>query len=139
MNERFPSILLDLLTPVNKLFFGLHMKNLISIILLFTISSIGMAAEKQEACVKYRKDYGWSKGYSVITTVISGSDLNSTVGSFSKFESYATYAVVFWDENQASIYKLPPLSMGSLPSFEQEVEDQEGRKWKIKEGHDFCY
>ena len=106
---------------------------------LLSISSISIAAERQEACVKYRKDFGWSKGYSVVATVISGSDLNSAVGSFSRFEAFATYGVVFWDKDQSSIYKLPPLSMGSFPIFEQEVEDQEGRKWKVKQGHNFCY
>jgi len=96
-------------------------------------------AEKQNACVQYRKDYGWSKGYTVVATVIGGSDLNSAIGSFTKYDSFATYAVVFWGEDQASIFKLPPNSFGSLPIFEQEVEDQEGRKWKIKEGHFLCY
>jgi len=113
------------------------MRKLFLFLMFFAILAYG--SEKQEACVKYRKDYGWSKGYAVIATVISGSDLNSAVGSFTKYDSFATYAVVFWDENQASVFKLPPLSMGSLPMFEQEVEDQEGRKWKIKEGHSFCY
>lgn len=115
------------------------MKKFYSLVILLCISFASFAAEKQEACVKYRKDYGWSKGYSVVATVISGSDLNSAVGSFSRFESFATYAVVFWDEGQASIYKLPASSMGTLPMFEQEVEDQEGRRWRIKEGHSFCY
>ena len=115
------------------------MKNIILLFFLLFLSSASMAAKNQEACIKYQKDNGWSKGYSVVATVISGSDLNSAVGSYSQFESYATYATVFWGEDKVSIYKLPPLSMSSLPIFEQEIEDQEGRKWKIKEGHIFCY
>lgn len=107
--------------------------------MFFFLSLPIFSEEDREACVKYRKDFGWSKGYSVVATVISGSDLNSAVGSLSRFELFATYAIIFWDEGQASIYKLPYLSMGRLPTFEQEVEDQDGRKWKIKEGHDFCY
>jgi hypothetical protein len=114
--------------------------NKILTLLILIFASLGAhAAEKQEACIKFQKEFGWSKGYSVIATVISGSDLNSAVGSFSKYNSFSTYAVVFWDENQASIFELPSLSMGSLPIFEQEVEDQEGRMWMIKAGHDFCY
>lgn len=115
-----------------------HMKSLILLIALFLISPLSFAAEKHDACVKYRKDYGWSKGYSVVATVISGSELNTAVGSLSRFESFATYAVVFWDKGQASIFKLP-LSFGQLPIIEQEVEDQDGKKWKIKENHGLCY
>lgn len=115
------------------------MKNIILLFLLLSFSSVSIAAENQEACVKYQNDSGWSKGYSVVATIISGLDLNSAVGSFSRYESFATYAAVFWGEGQASIYKLPPLSMGSLSIFEQEVKDQEGRKWKIKKGNNFCY
>ena len=60
------------------------MKNIILLFLLLSISSISIAAERQEVCVKYRKDFGWSKGYSVVATVISGSDLNSAVAEFFK-------------------------------------------------------
>jgi len=115
------------------------MKNIILFFLLLSISSISIAAKRQEAWVKYQKDNGWSNGYSVVATVISSSGLNSAVGSFSRFEAFATYGVLFWDKDQASIYKLPPLSMVSFLMFEQEVEDQEGRKWKVQEGHSFCY
>ena len=115
------------------------MKKIIPLCFLLSLSTISMAATNEEACVKYQKEYSWSKGYSIVATVISGSDLNSAVGSYSRFENYATYATVFWGEGKASIYKLPPLSMGSLPIFEQEVEDQDGRKWKIKKDDNFCY
>ncbi|EPX4135688.1 hypothetical protein ACW0FU_004224 [Vibrio vulnificus] len=115
-----------------------RMKSLILLIALFLISPLSFAAEKHDACVKYRKEYGWSKGYSVVATVISGSELNSAVGSLSRFESFSTYAVVFWDNDQASIFKLP-LSFGKLPMIEQEVEDQDGKKWKIKDNHGLCY
>lgn len=107
--------------------------------LTFFLPSSAFAADKAEVCVKYRKDYGWSKGYEVQATVISGSDLNSAVGSFTRFKSFSTYAVVFWDQNEASIFELPAMAMGSIPMFETEVEDQQGRKWKIKEGHSVCY
>ncbi len=110
------------------------------LILFFIIFSIVLhATVKEKACVKYKKSYGWSHGYPVIVTIISGSNLNSVIGSFTKYDSFSTYAIVFWDEHKTSIFKLPPMSMGALPMFEQEVEDQERRKWKIKKGHDFCY
>ena len=97
------------------------------------------AQEKQDACVKYRTEYSWSKGYRIEASVMSGSDLNRAVGSVSRFNAFATYAVVFWGEGQATILKLPTLSMGNLPIIEQEVDDQDGGKWKIQRGHTLCY
>ncbi|GGK17129.1 hypothetical protein GCM10011394_27890 [Luteimonas terricola] len=97
-----------------------------------------MAAKRADACVKYEMEYGWSKGYAVEATVLQGSELNEKVGSFTRFSSFATYAVIFWGEGQATILKLPAMSVGSLPMFEGQAEDQEGRRWKIKEGHMFC-
>ena len=76
------------------------------------VSTLAYAATREEVCVKFEKEYGWSKGYAVQATIISGSDLNSAVGSFNRFKPFSTYAVVFWDENQASIFELPPLSTG---------------------------
>lgn len=96
------------------------------------------ANTKEDVCVKYEKEYGWSKGYAVQATIMSGYDLNSAVGGYSKFKTLSTYAIVFWDDDQASIFELPPLSMGSAPMFETKVTDQEGRTWKIKQGHMFC-
>jgi hypothetical protein len=101
--------------------------------------STAMAAQREEVCIKYQKEYGWSKSYTVIGTVISGSDLNSKVGSLSRFKALSTYVVVFWDDDKATILELPPLSMGSVPMFESEARDQLDRLWKIKQGHTFCF
>ncbi len=116
------------------------MKKIISLLIFWVLSTSVYANEEREACVKYEKEYGWSKGYKVMANVLSGSDLNEAVKSYTRFKSFATYGVVFWGEGQASIFELK-YSYGTLdlPMFEQIVEDQEGRKWKIKEGHDFCY
>jgi hypothetical protein len=97
-----------------------------------------VAGEKTDVCIKYRKDFGWSDGYAVQGIVISGTDLNSAVGSLTRFKSFSTYVVVFWDEGQASIFELPAHSFGKVPMFESEVEDQYGRRWKIKKGHFMC-
>jgi hypothetical protein len=71
-------------------------------------------------------------------TVISGSDLNKAVGSFTRFKTFSTYVVVFWGEEQASIFELPANAFGRIPMMEREVEDQEGRRWKIRQGHFMC-
>jgi hypothetical protein len=112
---------------------------LLAVLLSLVLPTTALAANKTEICVKFRKNYGWSQGYIVQGTVISGTDLNSAVGSFNRFKNFSTYVVVFWDQNQASIFELPGMTMGSVPIFETEVEDQQGRKWKIKEGRLMCY
>jgi hypothetical protein len=111
------------------------------VIAFITVLACGhaAAATRADACVKYEKEDGWSKAYAVEATVIEGSELNQKVGSYTRFKSYSTYAVIFWGEGEATIMQLPAMSMGSLPMFEQKVEDQEGRQWKVKEGHMFCY
>lgn len=103
------------------------------------ISGAAHAADRAPACVKYETEDGWSKSYAVDATILTGSELNHKVGSLTRFNSFATYAVIFWDKNEVTIIKLPGLYMGSLPIFEKEVEDQLGRRWRIKEGHDFCH
>ena len=113
--------------------------NLLLAVTTFLVCSGAQAAERTEACVKYEKEYGWSKSYAVEVTVIEGSELNKKVGSYTRFRSFATYAVIFWDEGEATILELPAMSMGSLPIFESQAKDQEGRLWKIKEGHLFCH
>ena len=106
---------------------------------LFVFSSVSIAAEKSEVCIKYKKGLGWSKGYAVEGTVVSGSNLNSAVDQFSRFKLFSTYVVVFWDEDQASIFELPRSTLGRVPMLREiEVEDQEGRKWKMKKGHFRC-
>lgn len=120
---------------------GIRMMRVIALIAALgsiVVSAYSYAASREEVCVKYEKEYGWSKGYEVQATIISGSDLNFAVGSFNRFNPLSTYAVVFWDEDQASIFELPALTMGSAPMFETRVKDQEGRLWKIKQGHLFC-
>ena len=118
----------------------LVVKNIVKILsLIILFPSLTFASEKENICIKYRKNFGWSKGYSVQGTVISGSDLNSAVGSFTRFKSFSTYVVVFWDEDQASIFELPASSFGSVPIFPAEVEDQEGRKWTISSDNGLCF
>ena len=90
-------------------------------------------------CIKFKKSIGWSKGYTVVGNIISGSELSYSTGNYGKFDILATYAVVFWDDDEASIFKLPVTSFGKLPMFESEVEDQKGAKWKIKKYNYLCY
>lgn len=100
---------------------------------------ISFSKEIVNICIKYKKDIGWSQLYEVRGTVISGSALNSAVGSFTRFKSFSTYVVVFWDDDQASIFELPTSSLGTVPMFATKIEDQEGRTWNIQTNNGLCF
>lgn len=87
-------------------------------------------------CVKYQKQYGWSKGYSVDVNVIKGSTLNRKTGTYD-YDSYATYAVIFWSNDQASVIKLNYYS-GSFTATGTHGVDQQGRQWKLAKTN-LCY
>src|SRR4051794_35887515 len=73
--------------------------------------TLSLAAEREEICAKYQKQDGWwSKDYAVEGTVISGSDLNSKVGSLTRFKNFSTYVVIFWADDQATILELPAMA-----------------------------
>ncbi len=103
---------------------GIGMKRALGILAAIGVvaaTSLVYAASIEDVCINYETEHGWSNGYAVQATIISGSDLNFAVGSYNRFKAFTDYAVVFWDEDQASIFELPALSMGSAPTFETEV------------------
>lgn len=87
-------------------------------------------------CVKYQTQTGWSKGYTVDVNVIKGSTLNRKTGTYN-YDSYATYAVIFWSNEQASVIKLNYYS-GSFTATGTHGIDQQGRKWKLAKTS-LCY
>lgn len=91
---------------------------------------------RETVCAKYMTADGWSKAYKVTATFESGSDLNTATGTFN-YEPYSTYAVIFWDKNEASVLKLA-YYFGALPPGGVEATDQRGRKWHVAEGY-LCY
>jgi hypothetical protein len=109
-----------------------------ALLVVTATASASEPASEEEICVKYEKEYGWSKGYSVTGHLISGSDLNQKTGSLSRFKPFSTYVAVFWEKDEVSLFELPSSSMGSVPIFATEVKDQKGRKWKIQQGNGFC-
>jgi hypothetical protein len=92
-------------------------------------ASSSSGGQKQEVCAKYQTDSGWSQGYTVMATIINGSDLNAETGSYS-YEPYATYAVIFWDQGEASVLNLQYYS-GEITAYETSATDQRGRSWKV--------
>jgi len=119
------------------------------IILLFLVILLTWAAEAKytQTCkVKYRKNYGWSEYYQVDVTFLSGSELNKATRTYN-YETYSTYAVIFWGKDQASVIEVSSYTgcgstvtkncitnkIGNL-----EGEDQQGRTWEICTSN-FCY
>lgn len=118
--------------------YSVHVRFALFFCLCFIWGS-AFAAHKEPACLKYRVDYGWSHGYEVTSTVISGADLNAAVGSYTRFKSYSTYAVVFWGQGEASIFELPAYSIDQLPIIATRVGDQNGREWEISQDNGVCF
>jgi len=86
-----------------------------------------LAAEEIKVCARYETSNGWSKGYSVQARKLTGSEMNRATSSFN-YESWSTYVVIFWDNDQASVIKM---DMPYLSAIGLQGIDQEGRKWEI--------
>jgi len=107
--------------------------------LLFLVISLvapspGYPASRTSACAKYLNT---NKAYKVDVTIIRGSELNQKTYSFD-YNGLATYAVIFWSDNQASVIELD-FFVGSLSPFGTRGYDQEGRPWEISSNTTFCY
>lgn len=114
-----------------------------SFLSVFIFSSIAVDAfaelDNSKACIKYqRADYSWSRGYSVRGFFINGSELNVFArknGYESNNKSNTIYFVVPWKQGG---YTSLDIGRGFLYSYEEEVRDQNAKKWKIKKGWDRC-
>lgn len=85
------------------------------------------AAERLQVCAKYRTSHGWSDGYRVQATKLGGSELNRATGSW-EYNSLATYVVIFWDRDQASVIELSWPFLGPMGT---DGQDQRGTRWEI--------
>ena len=109
---------------------------IVAVILCSAIGGTAVAMDKVEACAKYETQDGWSHGYQVEARVGYGSDLNEATGTLN-YQAFATYVVIFWAQNQASVIKLN-FGFGMLSYIESEGIDQEGRHWKVSESAGYC-
>lgn len=96
------------------------------------------AKYSQTSKVRYNVDYGHSKWYEVDVIFLTGSELDSATNSY-KYGSFSEYAVIFWDEDRASVIKLQGI-FGCGTEFKKSCfpaignikgEDQGGRVWEI--------
>jgi len=107
---------------------------LIMVVLCLYVTYPLHASEKVKVCARYSTSDGWSKGYSVQATVLKGSELNQNTGTFN-YISYATYVVIFWDNDEASVIQMDLTMLTVMP---MQGKDQQGRKWEVAKSN-FCF
>lgn len=122
------------------------MRKLVITFFILFYSIIACAKYIQTSKVKYKKNYDWSEYYTVDVTYMSGMELNSATKTFN-YDSYSTYAIIFWDKDEATIIKISTFT-GCGSEVKQscitnkysnlEGEDQEGRNWEICT-RTYCY
>lgn len=96
-------------------------------VLLIGFSQGVSAAERFKGCVRYETQEGWSQGYKVEATKLSGSELNTATRSY-RFEGFATYVTVWWNQDEVTIIKM---DYPYLSAIESEGIDQQGRHWRV--------
>ncbi|MBT7826143.1 MAG: hypothetical protein HN600_06070 [Bacteroidetes bacterium] len=116
------------------------MKKIILILLVILVYTASVNAKYTQTCkVKYKKNYGWSDYYTVNVIFMSGMELNKATRTYN-YESYSTYATIFWGKDEASVIKLSSYTgCGSEVTkscidnkvMNLEGEDQDGRDWEI--------
>lgn len=91
---------------------------------------------RRTICARYMTEAGWSHGYQVSASIISGAELNRRTGTFN-YRPYSTYAVIFWAQGEASVLELQ-YYLGSVGPIGLDAKDQEGRTWHVAETP-YCY
>jgi len=103
--------------------------------------SRSLARYVQTAKVRYDTRVGTSDWYKVDVNFVTGGELNTATNSI-RYQSWSSYAVIFWAQGQASVIKLKNIygcssefSEACLPILgKMRGEDQEDREWEICTG-----
>jgi hypothetical protein len=116
-------------------------QKLLFLICLFTLFSFSdlYAKYSRTASVKYKQEYGWSKTYTVEVNFLTGYELNQATSTYN-YDTYSVYAIIFWDQDQATVIKLKNYLICGMEVTEDCIEnsiydleglDQDGDKWNI--------
>ena len=107
---------------------------------LLMVWSINADAKYHEPCsVLFETEFGWSTTYHVQCNYLTGAELNTVTSTF-KYQSFSTYAVVFWAKDQATIIRMQGLVVCGIEASDRCASngyapirgtDQEGRTWKV--------
>ena len=110
------------------------MQKLIVIIFLIFLSFKAFAYEVLDVCATYSNS---GKKYKVEGQILKGTELNQRTNSYD-YNSYSTYVVIFWANDQATIIELD-YYFGSLGPIGSDGKDQQGKPWKVEKGHLYCW
>jgi hypothetical protein len=110
------------------------MRVLLAAMFSVVIASAAAGATQQLGCALYLNT---NKAYKVQITLIPGTELNLSTGGLS-YNALATYAVIFWDDGQATVIELD-MFFGSLNEIGSYGSDQNGRRWYVSSRTAFCW
>ncbi len=122
------------------------MKRILLALLALAAFATGAHAELRAPFkVRYSTDNGWSSWVETDVTFVTGQELNTATASF-KYSGFASYAVIFFSQNQAAVIKSCGYSMCSsdfdtscLPLIVNfKGTDEGGREWEICTTN-FCF
>ncbi len=99
------------------------------------------AYEVKNVCAKYQTNYSWSKAYQVQAQIYTGQELNQATGNpyWGNYDMFSHYAVIWWQQGQASIIKLNFHVAGGI-LLNSQGTDQNGRGWQLSDSsYGICY
>lgn len=97
-------------------------------------------AEAEQLCIRYKTTTGWSQSYDMAASMMSGVELIKVTNDHQRFASNKRYAVVFWQQDQATIIEMSTLySAGGLPLLDENVKDIDGNEWKLRARGAGCF
>lgn len=123
------------------------MRRMCLFVLVSLLTTSAVHGKYRQTCdVQYMTEIGWSTKYTVDVTFMTGFELNEATSTYN-YSAYSVYAIIFWDQAQATVIKLTTMlvcgtetersciqnSLGTLKG-----EDQDDDEWKICTT-DFCY
>lgn len=115
------------------------MKFFLTVLSIFFVIVTSQAKYTQTCKAKYKKNNGWSDYYNVNVTFMTGSELNNATSSFD-YDGFSTYAMIFWDQDEASVIKISSLTLCGTEVEQSCItnnvtnlvgNDQQGRKWEV--------
>lgn len=104
-------------------------------------SSLSHTYEVKNVCAKYQTNYSWSKTYQVQAQIYTGQELNQATGNpyWGNYDMFSHYAVIWWQQGQASIIKLNFHVAGGI-LLNSQGTDQNGRGWQLSDSsYGVCY
>jgi hypothetical protein len=110
------------------------MKKCIFFLLIFLFPLNAYAKEVIDVCATYENT---GKSYAVEAQIYKGPELNRATSSFD-YNTFSTYAVIFWSSDQVSVIELD-YYFGFIGFSPIKGTDQRGYPWEIEKGNLVCF